>query len=36
MEPEAGAGIRDIVGGLGWLAGLFGCAFWFSGRRQKK
>ncbi|MDR2826716.1 MAG: hypothetical protein LBV77_01520 [Candidatus Adiutrix intracellularis] len=36
LESELGSKIRNIVGGLGWLAGLFGCAFWFSGWRQKK
>ncbi|MDR1677512.1 MAG: hypothetical protein LBS44_03880 [Deltaproteobacteria bacterium] len=30
--------LKDIIGGLGWVVGLFGLAFWYSGRklRQKK
>ncbi|MDR2387698.1 MAG: hypothetical protein LBE80_08975 [Deltaproteobacteria bacterium] len=30
--------LKDIIGGLGWLVGIFGLAFWYSGRklRQKK
>ncbi len=28
-------GVREIVGGLGWLAGLFGLAAWFSARKRR-
>jgi|GEM_PF-271341 hypothetical protein len=28
-------GLREIVGGLGWVAGLFGLAFWWTGRKKK-
>ncbi|MDR0354146.1 MAG: hypothetical protein LBJ64_00145 [Deltaproteobacteria bacterium] len=27
---------KEIVGGLGWLAGLFGFAFWLSGRNNRR
>lgn len=27
---------RDIFGGLGWLAGVFGLAFWITGRKRQK
>ncbi len=28
------AGVREVVGGLGWIAGLFGLAAWWAGRRR--
>jgi nickel transport protein len=28
-------GLREIIGGLGWLAGVFGLAFWWSARRRR-
>lgn len=28
-------GPREIIGGLGWVAGLFGLAFWWTGRKKK-
>lgn len=28
-------GLRDIVGGLGWIIGLAGLAAWYTGRRNK-
>jgi nickel transport protein len=26
--------LKDIIGGLGWLVGIFGLAFWYSGRKH--
>ena len=31
---EAGPGLRDIVGGLGWIMGLVGAGLYFSRRRS--
>ncbi|MDR3135419.1 MAG: hypothetical protein LBU69_04910 [Deltaproteobacteria bacterium] len=28
--------LKDIIGGLGWLAGIFGLAFWLAGRKQRQ
>lgn len=28
-------GLREIIGGLGWVVGLFGLAFWWTGRKKK-
>lgn len=28
-------GLREIVGGLGWVVGLFGLAFWWTSRKKK-
>lgn len=33
-SPEPG--LRDIVGGLGWIMGLIGIACWFSARRKQQ
>ncbi|MDR1043540.1 MAG: cobalamin biosynthesis protein CbiL [Candidatus Adiutrix sp.] len=34
-ENAGEPGLREIVGGLGWLAGLAGLAFWLAGRRKR-
>jgi nickel transport protein len=39
QSREAGEGppsFREIVGGLGWVAAIFGAFFWASGRRRPK
>jgi nickel transport protein len=28
--------LKDIIGGLGWLVGIFGLAFWYSGRESRR
>lgn len=33
-QPERGPGLRDIVGGLGWIAGLLGLATYIKYRRK--
>lgn len=34
-EQNSRVGLRDVVGGLGWLIGLAGAAFWAAGRKNK-
>lgn len=29
-------GVKDIIGGLGWIAGLAGLALWWTGRRERR
>ena len=34
-EARTDPGLREIVGGLGWLAGLAGLGFWWAARRER-
>ncbi|MDR1049542.1 MAG: hypothetical protein LBP95_00370 [Deltaproteobacteria bacterium] len=33
---DPGPRLKDVVGGLGWLAGVFGFGFWYSGRGRRQ
>lgn len=34
VPPDDGPGLRDVVGGLGWIVGIFGIAAWLDARRR--
>lgn len=34
VPPDDGPGLRDVVGGLGWIMGIFGTAAWLDARRR--
>lgn len=35
QQEQSGPGLRDIIGGLGWIAGLAGLGVFYAGRRKK-